>query len=416
MPTLSPTDRIGSSIAGTYRLDRILGEGGFGTVYAGVHEWTGRPVAAKIMDARLAQQEPFVSRFLLEARAAAQLSHPNVVDVLDMGREADGTVYLVLELLRGETLAKVLERRPRLELEETLSYLLPVMDALADAHASGVLHRDVKPANIILSVDPRGQMVPKLVDFGVAKDAADPAQTATGSVSGPPPFTSPEQASASPRVGAATDVWSMGAVLFRCLTGQLPFEGAAGAEVLTAQAPPVTSLAPELPPAVGVAIDRALAPEVSGRFADMGELFASLVEAATEAGVSSAQSGEWGQWRSRRSGPTLDGSAEGLAGAGRRGASTTDPGSLTEAVHAAGRVGATVAMVEAPLEEADTRAGAVPPTLAMSAPRTRPIAPASASLAEAKAGPRRRCSSASRPRSWSCSACWRSSCCFSSSV
>ena len=170
MPVRTPSERLKTRLAEKYRLDRILGDGGFGVVFAGVHDWTGRPIAVKVMDPSLARKEDYVKRFLQEARLAAKLSHPNVVDVLDMGREEDGTVYLVLELLRGETLSQVLKRRKLLPLDETLNNLLPIMDALSDAHAAGVLHRDLKPANIILSVDKRGRMVPKLLDFGIAKD------------------------------------------------------------------------------------------------------------------------------------------------------------------------------------------------------------------------------------------------------
>src|SRR5512143_3596088 len=134
MPILTAEERIGTKLAGKYRLERILGRGGFGVVYAGVHEWTGRDIAVKVLNHELGLQDQFVKRFLQEARSAAKLGHPNVVDVLDMGQDPDGAVYLVLELLRGEDLSTRLKRQTVLRLDEMLALLLPVMDALAEAH------------------------------------------------------------------------------------------------------------------------------------------------------------------------------------------------------------------------------------------------------------------------------------------
>ncbi len=129
MPILTSAERIGTTLAGKYRLDRILGQGGMGTVFAGVHEWTSRQVAVKMLNADLAADDVTAQRFLQEARAAAGLEHPNVVDVLDMGQAEDGAVYLVLELLVGESLADQIVRGP-MSVQATLSHLLPVIDAL----------------------------------------------------------------------------------------------------------------------------------------------------------------------------------------------------------------------------------------------------------------------------------------------
>lgn len=296
MPILTPDERVGTMLAEKYRLDRILGQGGFGTVYAGVHEWTGRPIATKVLDHSFSRQPEFVARFLKEARAAAKLAHPNVVDVLDMGREADGTVYLVLELLRGEELSAVLKRRGVLPITDALAHVLPIMDALAEAHARGIIHRDLKPANIFLSVDSFGRTIPKLLDFGIAKDQADAGLTHTGQVWGTPHFMSPEQASGLSDVGPAADVWSMGVVLFRCLTGKLPFHaqstGGVLTKILTTRAPAIRTMAADLPEPVAEVIDRALEPDRGQRHPDMGAFLGALLAAAEPLGVLPSSLGE----------------------------------------------------------------------------------------------------------------------------
>jgi serine/threonine protein kinase len=297
MSVVSGEERISTLIAGKYRLDRILGTGGFGTVYAGVHEWTGRPIAAKIMDAAIASTEEFVLRFLREAQVAAKLSHPNVVDVLDMGRDDDGTVYLILEHLTGEDLAKVLKRNKRLSLDQALSHLLPIMDALAEAHAAGVVHRDLKPANIFIAVDKRGRQIPKLLDFGIAKDlTVELNMTKAGQIWGTPHFMSPEQASGLIKVGPESDVWAMGVVLFRTLSGDMPFKADSTPRVLmkitSEPAPKLSSVAPDLPASLCAVIDRALTRNTVERYPDMGAFFAALVGAAKALDIVPPELGE----------------------------------------------------------------------------------------------------------------------------
>lgn len=284
MPILTPQERVGTLLAEKYRLDRVLGQGGFGTVYAGIHEWTNRPIAAKILDQSLSSDE-FVRRFLQEARAAAKIEHPNVVQVLDMGKDSDGAVYLVLELLKGEELTQVLRRRGRLPVADTLAYLLPVMDALADAHQRGIIHRDLKPANIFVSIDPMGRTIPKLLDFGIAKDKNDDSmQTRTGQVWGTPSYMSPEQATGHSDVGPPADVWSMGVVLYQTLAGELPFKAASTAEILarilTTRARSLGEVTPDLPPQLVRVLDRALEPDPRHRYADMGAFLGEIVGVA----------------------------------------------------------------------------------------------------------------------------------------
>src|SRR5262245_31272308 len=180
MPILTPEERIGNLLAGKYQLERILGEGGMGVVFEGVHSWTSRKVAVKLLHPNYAKDQAIVRRFLQEARTATALRHPNVVDVLDMGSEDDGTAYLVLELLSGEPLSDVLARGP-LPLRDALIILLPAMNALATAHDKLFIHRDLKPENIFLHYE-GGELVPKVLDFGLAKvlEAGGDARTRTG--------------------------------------------------------------------------------------------------------------------------------------------------------------------------------------------------------------------------------------------
>ncbi len=280
MPILTAEERIGTTLAGKYRLDRILGKGGFGVVYAGVHELTGREIATKVLKHELSEQEQFVKRFLHEARAAAGLNHPNVVDVLDLGQDPDGTVFIVLELLSGQDLSSVIERRGTIPVDEALTYILPVMDALAKAHDQGIVHRDLKPDNIFLNVNSKGEMIPKLLDFGIAKIGDSKGVTSTGMIVGTPHYMSPEQVRGSKQIGPAADVWSMGVVLWQCLTGTVPFDsdsptGVLGA-ILTTRAKSVAEVAPHLPPHVIAAIDGALVHEAERRIQNMGALAQAL--------------------------------------------------------------------------------------------------------------------------------------------
>jgi serine/threonine protein kinase len=222
---LGECERSGTTIGrGTYTIDHVIGRGGMGTVFAGVHNWTGRAVAIKVLR-RDVTDEMDVARVLQEARAATSVNHPHVVEVLDMGRDPDGSVYLVFEYLRGETLADRLHASRSLGVVEIAKILLPILDALAMAHSRGIVHRDIKPENIFLEEDSRGGIRPKLLDFGLAKmDKSFASHTQTGIVVGTPAYMSPERAQGKRESGPAADVWSMGVVLYECLTRELPFE------------------------------------------------------------------------------------------------------------------------------------------------------------------------------------------------
>jgi len=276
-------------VGGKYRLERVLGTGAVGTVYGAVHQWTNREVAVKLLHEQVGDDAMTRQRFLREAQVAAGLKHPNVVDVLDMGDE-DGKVYLVMEMLEGESLEARREREGKLSAGEALGLLLPVMDALERAHATGIVHRDLKPDNIFLHRG-EGGLVPKVLDFGIAKRlaATDGLQTAVGTVLGTPQYMSPEQAAAESNVGPTSDIWSIGVVLFELLTGRPPFEGKTRAALMFAivsgDAPPCASVDPSVPAEVGKAIDRALRNKADERYASMRELADALREAARRDGV-----------------------------------------------------------------------------------------------------------------------------------
>jgi eukaryotic-like serine/threonine-protein kinase len=286
MPILTEEERVGTLLGGRYRLDAILGRGGTGVVFDATHSWTGRRVAVKLLKPEYSRDLSLTRRFLQEARAAANLVHPNVVSVLDMGNEDDGAVHLVLERLDGESLGAFLEREKKLSPKEALSILVPIMDALCLAHRQGIIHRDLKPDNVYLHHDGAGRRVPKLLDFGMAKmvDAAWGSATQTGTLVGTPFYMSPEQAEGRKEQGAASDVWSMGVIFYRCLTGTLPFWADTPTklliEIVKAESKPLRERAPEIPESIAAAIDRALVESLSFRYADMDAFLEALRAAA----------------------------------------------------------------------------------------------------------------------------------------
>jgi serine/threonine protein kinase len=228
-----------SLVGGKYRLEEVIGSGGAGTVYRATHLWTGREVAVKVLNPNLPHFRQLRDAFLREARATVQLQHANVVEVLDMGEDGAGTTYMVMELLDGPTLRDVLVERGRLSPDDTATIVLPLIDALEKAHELGIVHKDFKPENIILSLDASGVMTPKLLDFGVAqilretrpKGFAVPHEVIVGT----PQYMSPEQArDERDLIGPQTDVWGVGIVWYECLTGRSPFDGDTALEVLTA--------------------------------------------------------------------------------------------------------------------------------------------------------------------------------------
>jgi predicted Ser/Thr protein kinase len=213
-------------VIGRYLLERQLGEGGMGVVYAARHQDLGKAAAVKVLHERRDQLEQARLRFLREGQAASRIRHPNIVDVYDVGNEA-GRDYLVMELLQGESLGSLLERERPLAPQRIADLLVPVVSALAAAHEVGIVHRDVKPDNIFLSSE-RNLIVPKVLDFGISKlshpeNAA--SLTGTGTLLGTPHYMSPEQAQTDKNIDARSDQYSIGVILYQCATGRVPIEG-----------------------------------------------------------------------------------------------------------------------------------------------------------------------------------------------
>jgi serine/threonine-protein kinase len=273
-----------ATVAGKYRLTRLLGRGGMGSVWEGIHATLGTRVAVKFIDAEHAESEEARRRFENEARAAATLRSKHVVEVYDHGLMDDGRPFIVMEFLDGEPLDRRLERAGRLPPRDTARLMAMICRALSKAHAAGIVHRDLKPDNVFLVWDDEDASdVAKVVDFGIAKftDSKGPVSaTRTGSVLGTPYYMSPEQARGLRTVDHRSDLWSVAVMTYRCITGHLPFEGEAVGDVLvrlcTAPLPVPSTIAPDVPPGFDAWFARALSREPEGRFQSASELATSL--------------------------------------------------------------------------------------------------------------------------------------------
>lgn len=223
-------------MGGKYRILRRLGEGGVAEVYEAVHEEIGQRVAIKILKQAFTRIPEVADRFLDEARVAGAVGHPGIVQVFDFGHLESGEPYLVMELLIEEDLYKVLQRVKRFEPEQAIGIMLDVLDALDAAHHAGVVHRDMKPENVIVTRGPGGEPWAKIIDFGIARvlsaEAAPARRTAVNVLIGTPHYLSPEQARCQRDIDARADIYAVGVMLFELLTGKLPYEGNSAAEVV----------------------------------------------------------------------------------------------------------------------------------------------------------------------------------------
>ena len=289
-PAADLDDRSGAVVGGKYRLVRLLGRGGMGAVYEAENTWTRRRVATKLLRPEYARDRLALRRFMQEAQAASQIAHPNIIDVLDLGLEpADGSLYMVQELLHGEDLRARLRAKGRLDPAEALDVLVPVLGALAAAHERGVVHRDIKPENIFLATDSSGHAMPKLIDFGISK-VLEPeqagAQTGTGTTLGTPRYMAPEQVRGEPDVDARADVWSVGVVLYELFTGDNPFSAAtafgSANRVLTETPPP---LGEAVSAALGAIVSRTMSRAPADRYLDARELLEALLVLDEAAGL-----------------------------------------------------------------------------------------------------------------------------------
>jgi|HubBroStandDraft_1064217.scaffolds.fasta_scaffold03039_8 serine/threonine protein kinase len=299
------------AIVGQYQLLRCIGQGGSGVVYQGVHQTLGRAAAIKVLHARMTQGDAAheartEQRFLREARAAAQVRHPHIVDVYDCG-VANDVAFLVMELVEGESLAQLLRRLTRLERGTALEILLPILSATAELHAAGVVHRDIKPANILLARGPNP--CPKLADFGVSRfEDGSLGITDSGATLGTLEYMAPELIQGKAKADERSDQYALGVTLYECIVGQQPFRGVGAYGLMQAiVAGSIVSgstRASALSGRLGDVVSRAMHPDSAHRFSCIDELAEALLPFATPQASA--------HWRSQAALPVarLDGSGE----------------------------------------------------------------------------------------------------------
>jgi serine/threonine protein kinase len=270
-------------VGGSYELSELLGSGGMGQVWAARHRVTGREVAIKFLRASVDSDPDALARFQREARAACAVDHPNVVEILDFAERDGEEPMIVMERLRGETLADRLARKEHLSLDDTASLMVQAISAVGSAHALGIVHRDLKPSNIFIVRRARDSTdLVKVVDFGVAKwvnvqEGGPALRTKSGSTLGTPCYMAPEQALGKTPVDHRADVWALGVILYECLTGVRPVEGENSAQViahlLSTGIIPVEELAVDVPPEVAELVGKMLTRDASGRPSDLRQAF-----------------------------------------------------------------------------------------------------------------------------------------------
>src|SRR3954468_21409623 len=304
---------IGRTFDTRYVIERKLGSGGMADVYLAEDQELGRRVALKLLDDRHASDEQFVERFRREAQSAAGLNHPSIVSIFDRGY-AEGTYYIAMEYLDGRTLKELLVKNGPTPVPIAIDYGRQILGALAFAHRNGIVHRDIKPHNIVVGTD--GRL--KVTDFGIARSGAS-QMTEAGSIVGTAQYLSPEQARGAP-VDARSDLYSLGIVLYEMLTGKVPFTGDAPVEIamkhLTAVPEPPSKLRPDIPHDLDAIVMRALAKDPEQRYASAEEMDAGLARVARGVAVSQK---------------TEDAMTQVLAGAGATTSATmvTSPRSVT---------------------------------------------------------------------------------------
>lgn len=279
----------GGRMAGEYRLGKKLGEGGFGAVYEAEHPVLKRRAAVKVLHRVGDKDSEAVLRFIAEAQAVNQIRNRHIIDVFSFGTLGDGRHFYVMDLLDGVALDRWIEQQGKVDVATALHVLRPIAQALDLAHAAGIVHRDLKPQNIFLAWEPSGEMVPKLLDFGMAKLLGEsPVHTVSGTPLGTPLYMSPEQAKGS-KVDQRSDVYALGVVCHELLTGQLPFMGESTMAVLMAHviqpAPRVSEVEPSVPSELDEPLLRMLAKDPDGRPGGAGAALDGLERAAEAAGI-----------------------------------------------------------------------------------------------------------------------------------
>jgi serine/threonine-protein kinase len=286
--------QIGEVLAGKYRVDRVLGEGGMGVVVAAHHLQLDTRVAIKFLLPAMLSAPEAVARFTREARAASKITSEHVARVRDVGTLDTGAPYMVMEFLDGGDLAAWLQQRGRLDVGQAVDFVLQASEAIAEAHSLGIVHRDLKPANLFCLQRADGLLSIKVLDFGISKvsDANDGSVTKTTAVMGSPLYMSPEQMTSSRDVDHRTDIYSLGVILFELLTGAVPFRGDSFPEICvkiaTQPAPPLRSFRPEAPEALDAVVKRCLEKDRTKRFGSIGELAQALAPFAPEGSFTNA--------------------------------------------------------------------------------------------------------------------------------
>jgi len=264
---------IGTVFDGRYRIIRKLGAGGMADVYLAEDQELGRRVAIKILNDRHAADDSFIERFRREAKNAAGLSHPNIVSIYDRG-EAEGTYYIAMEFLDGRSLKELIVGRGPAPIKTAIDYARQILAAVGFAHRHGIVHRDIKPHNVLVGSE--GRL--KVTDFGIARSGAS-QMTEVGSIIGTAQYLSPEQARGAP-VDQTSDLYSVGVVLYEMLTGQVPFTGDTPLEIamkhLSEVPKPPSELRPEVPHDLDSVVLRALAKDPSERYQGADEMDADL--------------------------------------------------------------------------------------------------------------------------------------------
>jgi serine/threonine-protein kinase len=282
---------IGTVLSGRYRLEAKLGSGGMSTVYLARDTTLDRSVAVKVMHREMSEQADQLERFRQEARAVAKLSHPNVVSVIDAGEDG-GYPYIVFEYVEGETLKQRINRVGALDPQEALAYAIEIARGLSVAHARQMVHRDIKPQNVLIDVEGRA----KLTDFGISRQLEQDGMTATGRVLGTTDYVAPEQAMGH-GVDPRSDVYSLGVVLYEMLVGQVPFHADSQVGVamkhVNEDLPDVQQRRPELSAAAALVVERATAKDPARRYQDIGDMIDDLSTALeVEAARAGSTTGE----------------------------------------------------------------------------------------------------------------------------
>jgi len=276
---------IGRVIGDKYGVTGLIGEGGMGAVYEAEHLAIGRLVAVKVLHPKHSQKKEAISRLQHEARVVGTIGHPNICEIYDMGRLDDGTPYLVMERLHGETLAERIQRDGAVPFQDLIDIIVQVLSALIAAHDKGIIHRDLKPDNIFLSQRPGMLPIAKLLDFGISKaqtvDDTAMHLTRTGMVMGTPYYMAPEQARGDRTLDQRVDLWAVGVILYEALTGRRPFlarnYNALLVQILTSRHRAVAELQPTIPGAVSQLVDKALSKMREDRYQSAAEFQEALV-------------------------------------------------------------------------------------------------------------------------------------------